>query len=264
MTHRLAHSILALVCLWIAIVVLSGMGWNPLQVSWNFSNSGSFGDSFGPLGAIMAGIAAWAAFETLSEQRKEIKRIEERDRIEDKRRIQLEAQAERQRRLRQVSESRTLFEQTFFNMLTAHREIVREIDVGRQDSLKTSRDAFKYILYLLKQNYNASRNLNSAWADIIDDYKNDLNHYFRFLYHIVRFVDLQDSIDRYSYVRLVRAGLSEAELVMIAVNCAVGEGVGKFKPLVEKYALLHNISDSSKSDWSLAKYFDVQAFEYGE
>ena len=42
---------------WLVIIIASGAGWNPFRVPWNFTNTGGFGDSFGPLGALMAGMA---------------------------------------------------------------------------------------------------------------------------------------------------------------------------------------------------------------
>lgn len=252
------------IALWLVIVIASGTGLNLFPVHWNFANTGSFGDSFGPLGALMAGMAAIAAFETLREQRAEFRRIAKREEDEDKRREALDAIEERQRRLRQASESRQLFERTFFNMLEALREIVKETDVGSGDSRKVSRDAFKRLADHLNLNTNSTKSLQKAWAYLIRDNKNDLNHYFRFLYHVVRYVDLQEAIDRYSYIRLLRASLSEAELILLFANCAVGEGHEKFKPLVEKYALLHNVSPGARTSWSMDVYFSPFAFDYGE
>ena len=249
---------------WIAIIVASGLGWNPFGVAWNFENSGSFGDSFGPLGAIMAGFAALAAFATLQEQSKQFERIIEREEAEDTRRADQDASTERQRRLRQASESRQLFEQTFFKMLEALREIVKEIDVGTGENRKQSRDAFQALVSKLRRRISSSPDLCATWLQLANEYKNDLNHYFRFLYHIVVYVDLQESVDRYSYVRLLRASLSEAELVLLALNCSVGEGVEKFKPLIEKYALLHNLSVEAKTAWALSDKFDRSAFDREE
>ena len=44
--------------IWIGIIIGSGLGWNPFAARWDFSNTGAFGDSFGPLSAAMAAIAA--------------------------------------------------------------------------------------------------------------------------------------------------------------------------------------------------------------
>lgn len=73
-----------------------------------------------------------------------------------------------------------------------------------------------------------------------------LDHYFRHLYRIIKFVNettlLPDSFeDRYQYTSMVRAQLSKYELVWLFYNCLLDNGKDKFKPLIEKYALLKNL-----------------------
>lgn len=265
MSKLIKPSVCLLISLWVLVVVLSGAGWNPSGVPWSFTNTGAFGDSFGPLSAIMAGLAAIAAFETIREQRREFARVAERERREDQRRQEDDVKIERQRRLRQASDGKQLFERTFFNLLEALREIVKEIDTGTGEGAHKSRDAFAVFVSKVSWSVeNLKTAPDKAWLQISDQYKNDLNHYFRFMYHIVLFVDLQEAIDRYFYVRLLRASLSEGELVLLALNCAYGEGEEKFKPLVEKWALLHNISETAVAQWSLRDHFDESAFDYGD
>jgi hypothetical protein len=62
------------------------------------------------------------------------------------------------------------------------------------------------------------------------------------------------------YVRLLRATLSNAEIVLIGLNCMYGGGQRKLKPLVEKYAVLHNISAGDARTWRFAASFDQSAF----
>lgn len=63
---------------WASIVWLSGMGWNPSGVSWNFENTAQLGDSFGVLSSLMAAIAAYFAFRTYQSARDDIARLEQR------------------------------------------------------------------------------------------------------------------------------------------------------------------------------------------
>jgi hypothetical protein len=62
---------------YIGIVVASGLGWNPLSQSWNFANTGAFGDSFGPLNALVATVAAIGAVAAYRAQREELERVKE-------------------------------------------------------------------------------------------------------------------------------------------------------------------------------------------
>lgn len=72
------------------------------------------------------------------------------------------------------------------------------------------------------------------------------DHYFRHLYRIVKYIDdpqhkFFKKKERYNYAANLRGTLSKYELVWLYYNCLAGPGKQKFKPLVEKYALLKNI-----------------------
>lgn len=73
-----------------------------------------------------------------------------------------------------------------------------------------------------------------------------LDHYFRHLYRMVKFIDetklLPDDFDeRYQYTSMIRATFSRYEFVWLFYNGLSENGVGEFKRLVEKYALLRGI-----------------------
>ena len=51
---------------------------------------------------------------------------------------------------------------------------------------------------------------------------------------------------RIRYSRIARSHLSSSQIILIAYNCAVGEGRFKFKSLVEKYSILHNYHVSKR------------------
>ena len=66
------------------------------------------------------------------------------------------------------------------------------------------------------------------------------------IYRIIKFVDETDLLPnnteiRYKYTSIVRAQLSRYELIWIFYNCLSGNGITKFKRLVENYSLLKNI-----------------------
>lgn len=85
---------------------------------------------------------------------------------------------------------------------------------------------------------------------IFETNKSSLAHYFRNLYHLILFVDEYKNFDnlftieevnelKYKYVRLVRAQLSNDELILLALN-SISDYGQKFKRLIEKYYLLDN------------------------
>lgn len=242
LTSKWLIIVISAVVAWVAVIVLSGLGWNPFGANWNFGNTGTFGDSFGPLSACMAALAAMSAISALNSQREEITRLKEREQSEDER------------------SHKGDFERTFFQLLQALREIISSIDIEGSGSTKQGQDAFRAIVYFYR-NSNPSRDPSAAWARTYSKYRNDLGHYFRFLYHLIKFVDEDDGIDRYFYVRLIRASLSDSEFFLVALNCAYGEGYDRFKPLVEKYAFLHNLSADYRVNHQLEDLFKVGAFE---
>ena len=70
-----------------------------------------------------------------------------------------------------------------------------------------------------------------------------LDHYFRHLYHIFKYISESGFTDheKYHYASIVRSNLSQYELVLLYYNCLSPNGIQKFKPFVEDYALLNNL-----------------------
>jgi len=253
---------LSVVAAWVVIVVISGTGTNWFPYRWDFENTGQFGDSFGSLSAIMASLAALSALATFRATQSEIEhsRSKEREREDEQSR-------ERQRLLdREQSQdariAKSEFEQTFFQLLQTFNAIVSDTDYTSQSKMHQDRgrDAFRRILTWFENSVQTAGSHEKAFENTLKQFRNDLYHYFRFLYHLVNFVHASSGIDKYFYVRLVRALLSDAEIALLALNCLYGEGKEKFKPLVEEYALLHNLSPTYKKRLSLEGKFYPRAF----
>lgn len=100
--------------------------------------------------------------------------------------------------------------------------------------------------------------INAAYQKAHEKSKDALSHYFRNLYHIFRYIDQSAFIDndaKMNYARIIRAQLSDGELVAILYNClAVGKsdsddsfefGYPKMTKLVKKYDILQNINHKS-------------------
>lgn len=230
---------------YVAIVIASGLGWNPLAQSWDFENSGSFGDSFSPLATLAALVAAWGAIGAYRAQQEELDHVK------------LLAPLER------AEAAKRDFETTFFNLLGLLRETVKEVDVPdnyNKDPL-FGRDAFKRIL---EERIGGTIGDDSSDArkfkEIYIRYRDDLAHYFRLVYHILKYIKQTNDIDKMLYVRLLRATLSNAEIVLIALNCMYGGGRQKLKPLVEEFALLHNISTGDANSRRIIQAFNKTAF----
>ncbi len=74
----------------------------------------------------------------------------------------------------------------------------------------------------------------------------DYGHYFRNLYRMIKMVnekkfvadDIENFKIQYSYTSIIRAQLSDYEIMWLFFNCISDKGREKFKPLLEKYTFL--------------------------
>ena len=241
----IAWAIFAVGAIYVVGILMSGFGLNPLGRQWTFDNSAKFGDSFGPLNTLMAALAAVGALGAYFSQKEELK--------------DTKVDAERQRQLAQKRD----FEATFFNLLALARDTAAEIEAEDKygQDRKKGRDAIALIVsdQLGKSKRNRAAD-KSLYEKVYRENRDDLGHYFRILYQIIRFVDEAEVEDKSLYVRIFRASLSNAEMVLLGLNCSYGGGYPKFKTLVEKHALLHNISSSQALAWRLDAEFEQSAF----
>ncbi len=165
------------------------------------------------------------------------------------------------------------FEGTFFQLLSLYNEIVDSMDIND----KTGRDCFEYLFKELKKimpkhsvtYYDSTKftspmggisidqrklntlideqsflqkDLSKAYLEFYSKNHNEIGHYFRVLYNVMKFIENNAPEDEAKmYSNLVRAQLSTYELPLIFYNCLSDEGE-KFKPLIEKYSLLKFLS----------------------
>ena len=174
-----------------------------------------------------------------------------------------------------IEQNKTLrtqrFENTFFQLLRNHQDIVNSIDirsrkVGDQSAVMAQgRDCFKrYYEKFAKTvgDKTIEKTLENYLAHY-HHYQSDLGHYFRNLYHIIKFVDGAPEIehhDKYKYSSLLRALLSSYELSLLFYNGLGKYGKEKFKPLIERYSLLKNIDESLLVSIEHKLYYDSSAF----
>lgn len=74
---------------------------------------------------------------------------------------------------------------------------------------------------------------------------------------------------RYEYASIVRATLSQYELVLLFYNCLSSNGKEKFKPLIERYAIFNNLrvellAEPSEQKLYASKFLDDYAFSQDE
>ena len=211
-----------------------------------------FGDVFGALNALFAGLAFAGVIWAIILQKKELALQRE----------ELAGQKEQLEAQNQTLQKQN-FESSFFQLLGLHNDIVNSMTY---DNSHQGRECFDYLLGVFRYNYydvaaedyhagmagspDKARQVRLQWINdnyekFFDKYQSRVGHYFRNLYNVVKFVDeksdiLKDHKAKKFYTNLIRAQLSSYELGLLFYNC-LSERRDKFQKLVVKYALLKDM-----------------------
>ena len=268
-------------------VSVLGIWLSYLYVSYNFGASsnniqearGLFGDSWGGVNAIVSALAFAGVIVTLFLQNRDLN-LQRKEMARQREEFEKENHTLKYQR----------FENLFYNMLHLQQEIVaslrydyyeeerryvtdQTVDSQRIKRTVSGRDVFRYTFEFAEIELLGKNNIRQ---DLIHGYRSFLykkgldkydstwiptyyDHYFRHLYKIIQFVDLQGfSFDEsYKYVSLLRGTLSRYELVWIYYN-ALNPLFSKLKKLIEKYSLLKNIRPEL-----LTRCFEVEKYYQG-
>ena len=223
---------------------------------FSFAKTGVFGDSFGAFSALMAGLAATFSYSAYLTTLRENKRLRDREEARDN------------------SEFRRDIELTFFRLCELRIQILASI---RHPNWDRSRNEFRgidaveqivntmiMVIYRADPNQEATKSRAELFADSYYLYKNDISHYLRITYHIIKFIDENISLkdEAYKYIRLLRAQLSHSEQILISLVCLYGQNQERLRNFVEKYAILNNIDDQDRQNLELEQFFAHGAFDY--
>ena len=243
----------------------------------NSTDRGTFGDMFGAVNALFSGLAFAGLIVTLIMQHEELGLQREELAQTNK---ELEAQREEF-----ADQNKTMkiqrFENTLFNMLSLHQDIVNGLYYVPKDGADYTKE--------LKGRYVFDVFYNTKITDFGDGYNSQVNgieglirqennpeaylhvreisifdNYFRHLYRMFKYIDVSPLIDdseRYDYACIVRAQLSDYELLMLFYNALNVRDHGdlKFKQLIEKYAVFNNI----REDMLARKHEDYKLYNGG-
>jgi hypothetical protein len=168
---------------------------------------------------------------------------------------ELEKDIQEQRRLlRAQAEANTqqAFENTFFHLLRLHNDNVNsqtarfvrggEVYTGRRAFSAAAGELEGRLAVWMQERPGESITLpeiNRIYSAVCEIPDADFGHYFRNLYHIVKYVEESRAVDKKRYVSQVRAQFSQAEFALLYANGLRREGKSKFRPLIEDYSLLH-------------------------
>lgn len=264
---------------------------------------GTFGDKFGAVNALFSGFAFAGLIYTIIMQKKDLNLQREELRLTKEEMARQTKVFEAENKTMQLQR----FENTFFNLMSQFETITNQITYsyiedksGKQyfqegeeqydqesvqritiSGREVFRIAFEEVPHFtsVKEDSILPKGMTKCMgmrellgykgmSGYLDSFTPTyFDHYFRFLYRILRFVDETDKIeehDKYRYTCLLRAMLSRYELIWLYYNGLSDYGFEKLKPLIEKYAMLNNLRLDMLVDGLDIGVYDSRAFEHHE
>lgn len=234
-----------------------------LAASTGMVSFGELGDFFGGvLNPILTFLTFMGMLITIVIQQTELRE----SRVEMKR--SADALLEQSKSLKQQN-----FESTFFQMLSVHSGIVSAIDLrDGAGNVTRGRDCFSVFYARLEKIYHKGAGcppgstseeiIRFAYQNFWDKHQVELGHYFRYLYNLMGFVRDSDFVDG-PYLRLIKAQLSDQELLILFYNCIASEYGRKFKALATDLSVFDNMPIVKILDQSHYGMISEHAFSKG-
>ena len=232
---------------WFAFVALR---YKAIETEDDLPLAGMFGDSFGTINALFAGAALIAVAISIYQTKYQIKQTQ----VEMQQNTDMLRQQRDEMKLQHkemVAQNKFLkrrsYEEHFFQLLASWQSILGRLvaegiikdfwDVLEGDTRKDiqgntgteyeQRIRAVMVLYRLRAQKRGY----------------ELGHFFRLLYHLTRYVDECKEFnedDKYRYMQMVRAHMSESELALLFYNSYLPKSKG-MHPFIRKFRLLHNM-----------------------
>ncbi|MES2718550.1 MAG: putative phage abortive infection protein [Pseudomonadota bacterium] len=247
--RTLATLLTVVVALW----VLSGV------LLYFLPDRGTFGDMFGGINALFSGLAFATLVYTIFLQRRELQ-MQRRELQLQRQEFVLNRGELKEQRLQITAQNEVLDQQnkaiqqqnleaTFFKLLELLNSVTASLEVKASDGVvHRGRECFTFLYWRLEQCYFSARSegptaaplsvAQYAYVKLMALHESDVGHYIRTLYNVLRFLHLHQTESEYLYARIVRAQLSNDELLFLYYVCLSERGREKIKPLFEKYVIL--------------------------
>jgi adenylate kinase len=155
------------------------------------------------------------------------------------------------------------FEETFFSLLGQQRSIVLNLkgkfpigdgqvfeEKSNYEYIAQLRDDLSEQLRVLNFESNALREgktnllkiqVNEIYQNLFLSHAPQLGHYFRHLYHLLKFIHDSKGIDKKKYFDLVQAQMGFDELYLVAINGISNYGRRRMLPLLNESSFLENL-----------------------
>jgi len=248
------------ILLWIINLLVALALFNGGDNGW--ASRGQLGDLFGVVNALFSGLAFAGIIFTIMLQKKELHLTREQLELN---RTEMKNSIEEQKRSREEFEQQNItlkaqrFETSFYNLLTAHNNLINGLVVGNNPSLgykgrdliylinnsiknslshyKIKQTPSKQDILTMREHYN---NCSKQYSGVLDMYFESLLYLFELPAHST----LIENNDRLSYIKIITAQLSPNERTLIyyflclAVNTGEGAYVHQhFHRLQSSYSL---------------------------
>lgn len=161
------------------------------------------------------------------------------------------------------------FETMLIQLIGFHHEIIGEIHYRRSNVIFKGREAIRQLTEMLDDIVNVQqpeevdtpdiRVVRRLYKQFYDLSGAHLAHYFRSLYHIIKYIDQSSDIDARQYTSLVRAQLSPSELQLL-FYAGLSEQGEKFKPLIERYSLLEQLPENQPAIANRRELYEPSAY----
>nr|WP_263327009.1 putative phage abortive infection protein [Neobacillus sp. Marseille-Q6967] len=142
------------------------------------------------------------------------------------------------------------FEQTFFNLVSLHHDIVNSIsfDLNGDSEINGRNVLHKIYLKLSKSlEYNETedsinvryRFINKGYEAWYIEHEMFIGHYIQNIFHLLNFIDRQNMSfeNKYQYAKIVRAQFTNTELLILFYNTISRIEKRKFIEIMRKYKL---------------------------
>lgn len=230
-------------------------------------------NKFDPLNALFSGLAFWGVIYAILLQKSELEL--------QRRELKLTRGEVRGQKEQLKAQNATLkqqrFENTFFSLLSLFNSIVNSLEISRAFQLgqpphvfAKGRECFSQFYSEFQNGYTTQQRENPGWGHLTlcvsaydrfaDSKQAHVGHYFRTLYNIVKFIAASEVDNKQIYINILRAQLSSSELNLLFYNCLSKYGNLKFKPFIEQYGLLENMTFSYLIDQRHRELYKESAF----
>lgn len=220
--------------------------WLTIKI-FHLTATGNLGDAFTAVGALFAGLAFAGLIVTILQQRQDLALQRHELSMTREELAGQKAQLEAQSR----TMSTELFESSLFKLMQLNRDCVSDFIALFPESthpvsgLHAFRQGAAHVTETMRFEMAAEPSPETKAQLVAMNFTryclappSDFSHYFRNLYHVFAFIDRsdQETLAKRTYARMVRAQLSNAELVLLFANAQVPSGQ-PFKKFIHRYQL---------------------------